>query len=331
MSKSVKFRRESPSGGSLYEHQRSDSGVGSFSDSEARPAHPDRAFAATDYDSLRSHIYALEQALAREGDVKEKYKKKAEDLTNALNNAHKVKQETEANRSALTDRVELLEQEKASLAKANKALNEENGKLKGKVEELTDELKDLKKSARRKSISPPVVVVSGAMSGDGVEDKKPRRSNSTKRHSIKDSDKAAERAEREKRHLDRDAERERAKENERLRKRFENSRAEESDANSSNNSKKSIRSRRDSYIEPLGQSLPRPQNTMPPPSPGARQQFSYAVPYQQPYQSTRESTAAPRVGHPSVMVYSDTFDDEDGNYHPYPLPPKSSRDRSERR
>ncbi|KAK0705080.1 hypothetical protein B0H67DRAFT_370488 [Lasiosphaeris hirsuta] len=330
MSKSVKFRRESPSG-SLYEHQRSDSGVGSFSDSETRPAHPDRAFAATDYDQLLSRIYALEQTLAREGDVKDKYKKKAEELTNALNNAHKLNKETEANRSALTDRVELLEQEKKSLLTTHKALTEENNKLKEKVEDLTDELKDLKKSARRKSVSPPVVIMNGATPNDGLEDKKPRRS-SSKRDRVKDSERAAER-EREKRKADREAEKkEKDRETERLRKRFENSRAEESDANSSNNSKGSGRSRRDSYIEPMGQSAPRPQNTMPPPSPGARQQFSYTVPYQQPYQSTRESTAAQRVVHPTVMVFSETFDDEDGNYHPYPLSSKTSRgDRNERR
>ena len=70
MSKSVKFRRESPSGGSLYEHQRSDSGVGSFSDSESRTAYPDRASAGSDYDSSPYSI--LQQDYDRERDAKER-------------------------------------------------------------------------------------------------------------------------------------------------------------------------------------------------------------------------------------------------------------------
>ncbi|KAK0638561.1 hypothetical protein B0T16DRAFT_462331 [Cercophora newfieldiana] len=89
---------------------------------------------------------------------------------------------------------------------------------------------------------------------------------------------------------------------ERLRKRFGS--AQNEDKCKSESSSKSKRSGRESYVEPLGASTPRPTIQSAP----AQQYPPSAI-------------AVPRVVHPAVVVnYSDTWEDEDESYHPYPLP-----------
>ncbi|KAK5662872.1 hypothetical protein OQA88_6283 [Cercophora sp. LCS_1] len=325
MSKTVKFRGGSPSGQSYLGHQPSDSGVGSFSDSESRAAYPDHAYAGSDYDSPT--LYALEESLANEVAAKEGWMKKATELDSLLLRAHKELKETEARLRALEDHAEELEDDNAKLTKANKDLTEENARLK-------DDLKDAKKSSssssssstssRRKSSSPPVM--SGAIAADEEKKEKPRRSASKKHGGVKESERAEREKERERIHreIEREMERERAREKtremDRLRRRFNKDGGEESDTKSSNTSSKERdrRNRRDSYVEPLGQPAPRPQVVPPSPS----RHYSYS---NNPYpQQTYQSGNVPRAAHPSVVVsYGDSFHDdreEDGMYHPHPLP-----------
>jgi len=136
------------------------------------------------------------------------------------------------------------------------------------------------------------------------------------------------------RETQRDTQREQ-REMDRLRKRFDaRERGEESDATGkSSNSTKSHRSRRDSYIEPIGQAAPRPQlhgHGPVPPSPSTRGGSFYgAYPQQSQY---APAVAGTRPGHPSVVVSyaNDTYDDEDGTYHAHPLP-KQPRSHDRRR
>lgn len=319
MSKNVSFRRDSPPGGSHYDHQRSDSGVGSFSGDESRSSRADRPYTPSDYESPVDSVYVLQQAFERERLAKERWKKKATELDAQVTQSRKDFKEKEAQWRAATDRNEILDQEKTALLQRIAELSDELAKSKEEKE---------KRSSHRKSNSPPLV--SGAVGVESSDDKKPRRSNSKR---AKESDRVDR--EREKRGIDREIERELERENrekdretERLRKRFD-SRAEESDAKSSNSSSKSHRSRRDSYIEPLGHGAPRPSVQVPA-SPAARPYPSYpaAAPFpQQPYATSNP----PRSAHPSVMVYQDAFvDDEDGSYHHYPLPTHKSSRRGDR-
>lgn len=318
MSKSVKFRRESPSGGSHYDHQRSDSGVGSFSsDNESRTARPDR-YSGSDFDSPFTSITLLND-LQEARDERDRYKKKCHETEKQNEQLRKELAEATAQRKAFSDRVDLLESERDSLTKQVKSLSEE-------VAELREETgsKDGKRSSRRKSNSPPTM--SGALPADAYDDKKPRRSSSKKRVERAEREKEKERLERE---FERDQERqkeiekEKERETERLRRRFESSRGEDSDAKSSSTSSKTHRSRRDSYIEPLGHGAPRPQAQVPP-SPS--RPFAYTNPSynSQQYPTMRESAR------PSVVVYGDTVEDEDGGYYPYPLASHKSRGRGER-
>jgi len=342
MSKTVKFRRDSPSGGSYLDHQRSDSGVGSFSsDNESRTAYPDRAFAGSDYDN--SSLYAL---LATETNEKKEWMDKAQKLDNLLIRAHKELKETQARLRGLEDHVEELEDEKSKLSKEKQSLSDENARLK----ESLKEFKDSKRSSHRKSGSPPSMSGANPVSTAADDDKRPRRS-ASKRHSIGRREQDTERIEIEKererisremekeREKERDKEkaREKDKEMDRLRKRFDSRAAgEESDANSSKTSSKSKHSRRGSYVEPLGPAGVRPQASQVPPSPSARhgQYPPYSASGYAP-QPTYAPNTVPRVVHPQVVVsYSDAFqDEEDGLYHPHPLPSRGQRspDRRERR
>ncbi|KAK0634880.1 hypothetical protein B0T17DRAFT_21213 [Bombardia bombarda] len=289
MSKSVKFRRESPS-------------VSDYEDEHA------------------SSIYALQDALTTACEARDKWKKKATELEAALSNARKEVKEHEARWRALSDRNEILDQEKITLSKTIKELNEENAKL-----------KEENKRARRKSTSP--ATMSGAIPSESSDEKKVRRSGS-KRHISKDPERSEKEKERERAEKEKEREREREleKETERLRKRFD-SRGDESDAKSSSASTKSLRSQRGSYIEPLGHGAPRPQpSNAPAPSPRPYPTYAASQYGQSQYPSIREpaTTNIPRSVHPSVFVYEDNLnpfaqaEDDNGGYHGYA---KSSRDR----
>ncbi|KAK1761108.1 hypothetical protein QBC47DRAFT_456769 [Echria macrotheca] len=317
-SKTVKFRRDSPSGGSYLDHQRSDSGVGSFSDSESRTAYGDRPFGGSDFDA--PDLYALQDALHNEVSAKQRWMAKATELDDLLSRAHKEIKEAEARMRALEDHVDELEEEKTKLAKANKEMTEENARLKEELKESSSS------STKRKSKSSPVM--SGALNTDRDEEKKPRRS-ASKRHSVRDSDRVEREKERERLHreIEKEMEREKEREMDRLRRRFDKT-GDESDAKSSNTSNKSHRSRRESYVEPLGASAPRPQAQVPP-SPSRQYSYSSA-----PYPPQYQPAGAPRAQavHPQVVVsYSDTSrDEEDGLYHPHPLPNKQRAGRERR-
>jgi len=326
-SKTVRFGRDSPSGGSYLDHQRSDSGVGSFSDSESRSPFPDRAFAGSDID-VRD-FYELQHALNTETLAKQRWMEKATELDALLRSANTELKETEARLRALEDHLDELEEEKAKLIKKNKEVTDEVASLKeGLKDEAKEKDKEAKKSSssssrrERKSSSPPLM--SGALNGDEEKKSRPSRRES-KRHSIRDSERAEREKERERIHreiekeMEREKERQQERDMDRLRKRFD--KGDESDARSSNTSSKSHRSRRDSYVEPLGQPSPRPQ--VAPPSPSRQYAYSSNSYPQQSY----APAAAPRVPvvHPQVVVsYNDAFhDEEDGLYHPHPLPNKT--------
>ena len=323
MSRSVRFRRDSPSGGSHYDHQRSDSGVGSFSDCESRISNPDRDYLAPGYEDQRA-LYSLRQE-------RDALSAKVAALEDELKQTRNELELTKAQTRGLANQNELLDQEKTTLTKANKELTEE-------VAELQDTIKELKK-ANRKSSSGSSPSTSSATPSESSDDKKLRRS-SSKRHkeSSGRAEKEKEREREREREKDREKERERERrkekeraekeETERLRKRFD-TRGDESDAKSSITSTKS-RLRRDSYIEPLGHGAPRPQAPIPP-SP-SRQYSSYTTttsasqyPPAPSYPNIREpyTGSTPRTHHPSVYVSDDyTYGvvEEEDPYHQHPIP-----------
>ncbi|KAK1834632.1 hypothetical protein QBC39DRAFT_20034 [Podospora conica] len=342
-SKTVKFRRESPSGGSYLDHQRSDSGVGSFSDSDSRGPYGDR-YAGSDYDS--PGIQALQDQLDIEIAAKKEWMKKSAELDAMLIRAHKESKETEARMRALEDHVQEVKSEKDRLEKVNKELVDENNRLRDDLAKDKDSKDKDKRASRRKSESPPLM--SGA---NPATAEKPKRSGSKHRSSRETSGRADREKERERiaedrvKEQERDAvresqrvsQREDHREMDRLRRRFDaRERGEESDATGKSSvSTKSHRSRRDSYVEPLGQAAPRPQHHghgPVPPSPGVRGAYSYtANPYPPQTQYAQPGTT-PRAAHPQVVVsYSDSaYDDEDGLYHAHPLP-KQQRSQDRRR
>lgn len=332
MSRSVKFRRASPNG--HYDHQRSDSG---FSDCESRASNPERDYLTPGYED--QGIYSIRQALDEARQETAEWKAKAEDLEEKLKEIRNEFELTKAQSRALANEAQVLTEEKASLAKANKDVMEHNA-------ELLDTIKDLKK-ANRKSSGGASPSTSSATASESSDEKKVRRSSSRRpKESSARVDKEKERGRERDEKRDKEAQRERRKEKERalqeeterLRKRFD-SRGDESDAKSSAASTKSQRGRRDSsYIEPLGHGAPRPQATVPP-SPSSRTYSSYpttsapAYSTAPAYQSIREPFAAPapRSLHPAVYVKAEEYpgygaaDDEDAaSYHAH-AHPRSAR------
>lgn len=336
-SKTVKFRRESPSGGSYLDHQRSDSGVGSFSDSDSRGPYGDR-YAGSDYD--------LQDQLEAETAAKKEWMKKAAELDSMLIRAHKEAKEVEARMRALDDHVLQLTDAKTQLEKANKELADENSRLRDDLAKDKDNKDKDKRASRRKSESPPLM--SGA---NPATVEKPKRSASKHRSSREASGRADREKERERiakelaKEMERDAQRESQRpihrednnrDMDRLRRRFDSTRerGEESDATGKSSiSTKSHRSRRDSYVEPLGQAAPRPQihGHVPPPSPSVRQ-YNYGTGAYPPQPQYPQPGTTPRAAHPQVVVsYSEaSYDEEDGLYHPHPLP-KQPRSQDRRR
>lgn len=343
-SRSVKFRRSSPSGGSHYDHQRSDSGVGSFSDSESRASNPDHDYIAPGYDDPRS-IYSLQLALDQARQERDDWIAKATALEENLTLVHNEFAQHKAHVRAITNEKEILAQEKEILAQEKERLTKSNKELAEENAQLQESAKELKKASRKSSSnsSPSVSTVTPSESSD---EKKLRRS-SSKRHkeSSGRADKEKEREkERERELKERERERRKAQEKaleraekeetERLRKRFD-ARGDESDTKGSSVSAKTQRNRRDSYIEPLGHGAPRPSVATVPPSP-ARQYAAYSSTATVPaygsatgYASIREpfKGATPRPHHPSVYIadeYTAPYGpeyaaEEDDPYHVQPV------------
>lgn len=289
--------------------------MGSFSDCESRTSNPDPAFLVPPgYED--HHVYNLKHTLdalrkerddwiAKYGELETNYTKARNDLA-----------QSKARLVALENENEILGQAKESLTKTNQGLVDQ-------IAELQETVKELKKTNRKSSSSPPT---SSATASESSDEKKLRRS-SSKRHKESRAEKDKEREkEKERERIDREREREARRkekerekerererekeETERLRKRFDTTRGEESDAKSSNTSSRTQRNRRDSYIEPLGQSAPRPQVPVPP-SP-SRQYSTYTAtagagyPPATAYSSIREPFGTtPRSHHPSVLVVDD--------------------------
>ncbi|KAK4163032.1 hypothetical protein QBC43DRAFT_290283 [Cladorrhinum sp. PSN259] len=339
MSRSVRWGSDSPAGGSHYDHQPSDSGVGSFSDCESRMSNPDGTF--VDYDG-QSSTYNLQRALETTRAQRDDFAKKVAELEAALRQVRNEFEQTKAHMRAVTENNELLTHEKDTLTQKNKELAEENIELK---EKLDDTVGQLKKANRKSTSQPTVTIVAGssASNSDSSEDKKVRRS-SSKRRPEKEKERDAEREkekEKERREKERKKERHHAKETrekephirdrekpeddiDRLRNRFVSRAGEESDAKSSTVvSSRTRTSRRDSYIEPMGNPAPRPQPT---PSSSSTRHHSYTgnstYAPSAGYASIREpsnyAANTPRSAHPQVYVaseYTGYPEEEETGYH----------------
>lgn len=292
-SRTVRF--DDTQGGSR--HHRNDSGVGSLSDYDTRDADVDR--------DRRKSIPALHVEIERLRDEKEDYKRKAHFLDTAVTDLRRENKDLKisiAVSQGLANRNELLEQENHDLKKDVRKLQEANNSLE---ERLLKALKKMDKlMGTDSSPSPPPVMRGG--SGEPSPEKMKRRMSKSYKGT------------------------EAEKEKEKLLKRFD--RAEQSDTSNSTG-KSSGRRRRESYIEPMGQSAPRPPVPMPP-SP-TRQFPAYSTTQQHAPQFT--NIAPPVVGkvarsvHPTVTYsYEDQngYGDrafEDGNYNVHPLPSGGGR------
>ncbi|KAK0748515.1 hypothetical protein B0T21DRAFT_380326 [Apiosordaria backusii] len=339
MSRTVRWG--SPTDGSVYEHQRSDSGVGSFSDCESRTSNTDRNFLASGYEDNNT-IYTLQRALEQARQQRDEFSKKVAELETTVRQLRNEIEQNKAHVRAVTDQNELFTHEKKTLAEKNKELSEQNTQLQ---EELDNTIEKLKKSNRKSTSSP---TAASSTTSESAEDKKPRRS-ASKRRPEKEKERDAER-EKEKREKERKREK-REKEHreherpadkeddaiDRLRQRFDKHRAgDESDAKSSSiASTKTARTSRptSSYIEPLGLSTPRPQQTVPP-SPARHHSYTTTgYPPSTGYASIREPSAyaqgVQRSAHPQVYIASGEYgyEEEETPYHPHQV----RTGRSERR
>lgn len=340
MSRSVRWGSPED-GGSHYEHQRSDSGVGSFSDCESRTSNPDRNFLVSGYED-NTTIYNLQRALQEARTQRDEFAKKITELENQVRQTRGELEQTKAHIRAVQDKNELLVHEKETLVKDNKELTDRNTELQ---EQLDESAKELKKANRKSSNSPTVTIVTSSNSSESSEEKKVRRSSSKRRpekEKERDTEHDKERRDKDQRRKEKQREKEKEKEREkeeeemhRLRRRFDNRAGEESDAKSSVASSKTIRgSRRDSYIEPMGHSAPRPQQTVPP-SPARHHSYTTTNGYTPAaaYPNIREPAAyapgAPRSVHPQVYVPQEytgyVAEEEETPYHAH------TRGRVERR
>ncbi|KAK4205729.1 hypothetical protein QBC40DRAFT_1667 [Triangularia verruculosa] len=339
MSRTVRWG--SPTDGH-YEHQRSDSGVGSFSDCESRTSNTDRNFVAGGYED-NDTIYKLQRALEQARQQRDECSKKVAELETTVRQLRNEIEQNKAHVRAVADQNELFTHEKKTLAEKNKELSEQNTQLQ---EQLDDTIEKLKKSNRKSTITSSPTTTASSTTSESTEDKKPRRSASKRRpekekerdadrEKEKQREKERKREKREKEH--REHERPAEKEDDaidRLRQRFDKHRVgDESDAKSGSiASTKTARTSRptSNYIEPLGHSAPRPQQTVPP-SPARH--HSYTNTGYSPsngYASIREPSAyAQGVPRPQVYIASGeyAYEEEEPAYHPH----QARTGRSERR
>ncbi|KAK4140774.1 uncharacterized protein C8A04DRAFT_14617 [Dichotomopilus funicola] len=323
MSRSVKFRRPSPTG--HYDHQRSDSG---FSDSESRTSNADNDYDALGYED--AGIFSIRQALDSARKEAKQYRGLYDESKANVESLRKEAESAKAHARALENELENKDNTIDTLTRTNKDLIEENKEHDEAIRLLQESLKEATDFSRKGSggSSPSE---SSATAAESADEKKVRRSASKRR---KDS---AEKADREKekekergrdrgpKEKERDRERRKEKERaaaqvaqeetERLRKRF-NARDDEIDAKS-NGTSKSLRARHDStYVESLGPSLPRPSAQGAAPSP-SRQYAQTAYAKTQTYPSYPAPSV--RSGHPTVFVPGEypsynTAEDEDATY-----------------
>jgi len=330
-SRSVKFRRASPNG---YDHQRSDSG---FSDCESRASNPDHDYLTSGFED--QGLYSIRQALDTARQESEKWRARAEDAEEKLKELKEVRndfEQTKAHMRALTNEMEIANQAKEALTKTNKELVDQNTQLQETIKEL--------KKANRKSSGASSPSASSATASESSDEKKVRRSASKRRKDPSSrAEKEKERDRERDKERDKERDRERRKESQRahqeetdrLRKRFDTSRGDESDAKSSTTATKSQRGRHEatSYIEPLGHGAPRPVAAVPasPSRPYSAYPASTApTAYSSTpaYASIREPL--PRSLHPAVYVADEynyaAADDEDPAYaHPHPRSTRHAR------
>lgn len=282
-----------------------------MSDHESRPV--GRAFAPIHYDEQLYSISALQEALGAANESRDKWKARAQELDDDLADTRKDKKEIEARWHAVIDRNELIEAEKKKLYNEKKAIAEENASLREQVAALQAALEKAVEKAAKKSSSSgssksksaessPPPTMSGAIPATTTSDAtaappKMRRSSS---RSKRDKAGEAEQAQKEKARLSR---------------RFEQRSDESSDGNSASTAK-SHRSRRASYVEPMGPAAARPVVAQQvPPSP-TRHYNNYTAASQYPshqYPSIREPAAnLPRSVHPAVSY---VYEEPKGHYY----------------
>ncbi|KAJ4306719.1 hypothetical protein N0V88_000085 [Collariella sp. IMI 366227] len=309
---SVKFR-ESPTGGSHYEHQRSDSGVGSFSDTDSRASEVEHSYLTPNYED--QGIYTISRALeASQQDAKQwkgmvhelqeslkKLRTELETTKAHLRGRDTEKEEFEHAIERLKQKNEILKQKNETLQDKNETLTDTNNELVEQIAQLEDKVKELKKT-NRKSSGNSTSSTSSATAVESADEKTEKKKRSaSKRRPEKEKERGREKESKE-RERERRKEKERIQEEraqeERLRNRFNGRAGEESDALSSNSSGRPHRGPRETYIEPLGHSAPRPQAPAPPAP--ARQYPTYHQSHREPFAST-----APRAHHPTVYVADD--------------------------
>ncbi|KAF3766406.1 hypothetical protein M406DRAFT_356330 [Cryphonectria parasitica EP155] len=261
----------------------------------------------SEYSDHRYNIAALEETLRTTVNELDQWKNKAAEAEQQIRKYQKETKEYKSRVSALDQRVETLEDDKSELEKSNKALRDEIKDLKDKYAKLQKKVN--KSEAKTDSPSSP-------------DTGKPRRHES---NSSKESDSD--------RH------------NDRLKARF--NRSPESTTSDSSSSKPPSSSRatrgsrrlsineRQPYLEEWGPggSTAATQTTAPV-SPSSRRTGNYIAtnyppiatgPIPSPTTATTPRSHRPTVEYTTyanVPVYP-----EDGNYHPYPLPPPEMRKR----
>ncbi|KUI67990.1 hypothetical protein VM1G_03318 [Cytospora mali] len=301
----VSFREDrSRSGSSRSSTLKSESGVGSASTgSSYSGAHYSDRY---DGDPLYE-VNVLKEALADSVRQVEAWQAKAREIDQKL---RKELGEAKSRVQALENHDAEIEDDKSQLQRENTALRSENKSLKTEVASLQNENEKLKKKIEKQPASP-----------SSSEASKPHRSES-RRSKESDSD----------------------KEKSRLKERFVSRNENTSESSSSKrSSSKAPRNRRMStsydrpvYVEPYGQSAPRPAITIPssPMTSGGRRLDGYVATsktgysanstIQDPvYSSTPRSIDRPSVPYQwpdTPMSPSMTY--EDGNYHAHPLPPR---------
>ena len=341
----VSFREDkSRSGSSRSSTLKSDSGAGSSStgSSYSGTAYPDRYTGDPLYE-----ISALKEALTdalkngdqwkdKAFDVEQKYRKE-------LGEAKSRAKGLEDHCAAIEDDKKQLQREKTTLKDENKSLKDENRSLKDENRSLKDENRSLKDENRtfkdeNKSLKGEIEALRKKLDKLKKKDEKqpasasPPESNKLHRSGSKHSKDSS------------DSDKEKSRLKERFVPRNENS----SETNSSNQSNsKTIRGRRMSsasyadrtvYIEPYGQSAPRPSVTIPqsPMTSGGRRLDGYAATsktgypaistLQEPVYSSTPRSAADRPSviyqYPDAPLSPHNHSYEDGNYHAYPLPPR---------
>ncbi|GJC85837.1 hypothetical protein ColLi_08675 [Colletotrichum liriopes] len=293
-----------------HRHQTSDSGVGSdFSSSPTAQEY---------FDLERNHSKLKEEHLATRSKLKE---------------AEAQLQEANARLSAMQNTVEVLQND-------NKALDREKRNLRTEVEALREDIRKSRSSPPRDSTR-----MSGALPAHPPSPKEPKESKHSRRSESKHhrSESKHRRSESKPRKTTEEKELEKRvkQDKERLRGRFDHK--DDKSVSSTSSSGRSKQS--GSYIEPLGPVVPRPAPAVEQAgrSRHARtESTSYHDSIRPAVYTTTTTIADPsysalprNLAYPEYEAdyYPDTtsqYVQEDGSYHPYPLPADPPRGRSRR-